>query len=76
MIINMATKKIDKETFELSQKAVYDDTKIPNEIEMHSGVSLTRVIRDLNGKKKVIGNIKLSTKVGGGGGKAPYLNAI
>lgn len=60
--------KIYPPAFKLSRKVVWDETKMPNDMEIHNGSSLTRVSRTKDGKKNIIGKVVLQS-VGQRGGE-------
>lgn len=60
--------KIYPPAFKLSRKVVWDETKMPNDMEIHNGSSLTRVSRTKDGKKNIIGEVVLQS-VGQRGGE-------
>lgn len=55
--------------FKLSKKLYWDETKIPNDVEIHDGSSLTRVVRTKDDKKNIIGKVVLQSQVGQRGGE-------
>lgn len=61
--------KIYPPAFKLSKKVVWDETKMPNDVEIHDGSSLTRVSRTKDGKKNIIGKVVLQSQVGQRGGE-------
>lgn len=60
--------KIYPPAFKLSRKVVWDEAKMPNDMEIHNGSSLTRVSRTKDGKKNIIGEVVLQS-VGQRGGE-------
>lgn len=64
-----ASSKFYPPAFKLSKKVFWDETKIPNDVEIHSGSSLTRAVRTRDGKRKIIGEVVLETQVGEPGGE-------
>lgn len=56
--------KIYHPPFKLSKEVIWDETKIPNDVEIRSGSSLTRVSKTKNGKKNIIGKVVLQTQIG------------
>lgn len=61
--------KIYPPAFKLSRKVVWDETKMPNDMEIYNGSSLTRVSRTKDGKKNIIGKVVLQSQIGQRGGE-------